>query len=86
MNNDNDSNLNKIIENSKLFELQRLYGSELEVVNSKRNYICEQFMTMFWKNKEKPVLVYILSDLMLITERDTLTSLFVEDLSYKLIS
>jgi hypothetical protein len=48
-----------------------LYGDPLHVklINSKREYLYEKFMSLFWKNKPKSVQVYFLSDLLIVTER-----------------
>jgi hypothetical protein len=68
---DNNLKLDKVMNNRKLFELQRVYGrpNNLELVDSKREYITEELMQLFWGNGEKSVMVYFLTDLLVVTER-----------------
>lgn len=57
--------------NSKLFELQRVYGEPngLKILEPNREYIDDAGMHLFWKNSGKPVTTYFMSDMILVSER-----------------
>ena len=69
LNSENNQKMNKCIQNLKLFDLQRLFGSEdLLILDAKRDFICEEPFEMLINSKSIPTIVYILTDLILITE------------------
>ena len=50
---ENNQKLDKLIRNAKIFELQKTYCDQIkfDLVNSKREYLFEKFMILFWKNR-----------------------------------
>lgn len=68
VNNKNNTNLDTQLRNYKIFELQRFFEPELQVVDSTRSYVTEQQLTMIHKSKEKTVLTFILTDLIITAE------------------
>ena len=67
---ENNQKMNKCIKNLKLFELQNLFGSDdLLILDAKRDFISEESFEIIINSKAMPTIVYILTDLVLITER-----------------
>jgi hypothetical protein len=70
---ENNEKLDRLLRNAKIFDLQRSYGGmvSFQLADSRREYLFEKLMQLFWKDKCKSVHVHFLSDLLLITERKT---------------
>jgi hypothetical protein len=75
----NNNNLDTKLKNSRLFDLQKQYP-DVRIIESNRMFISEEFISIFWKNKVKPGLVYLFSDLVLVTSRKN------ADCKYELIA
>jgi hypothetical protein len=70
VNEDNNSKMDKQIVNSKLFELSRLYGepNNIKVLEANRVFIDETQLMIFSKNAGRPVTVYFMSDMLMVTD------------------
>lgn len=66
---DNNKSMDSVITNSQIFELQKLYGAHVKILDSKRTFKGEEALKLLWKKEIKPVIVYFLNDLVLVTER-----------------
>lgn len=61
--------MDKSITNRKLFDLQKLVGNQFQLLNGRRDFKSEESMWIFYKMERKPVIVYFLTDMVVITER-----------------
>lgn len=84
VNEDNNKNMDKLITNSRLFELQKLFGDQLKIVDAKREFRSEESIQVFWQYDRRPSIVYFLNDLILITEREVSTK--KQEVTYKLLT
>lgn len=67
---ENNQKMDKCIKNLKLIELQKIFGSDKnEILDVKRDFICEESFEIIINSKAIPTIVYIMTDLILITER-----------------
>ena len=69
VNEQNNFNMDKSITNRKLFDLQKLVGNQFQLLNGRRDFKSEESMWIFYKMERKPVIVYFLTDMVVITER-----------------
>lgn len=60
------------MQNAQLSELKRLYGdpNNIKIVEPSRKFIKEEKLAIVVDNKELSVLVFVLSDMILICEKD----------------
>ena len=80
--------MDKAILNQKLFELQRQFGNaQLKVVDAKREFKTEESLNIFTQHEIRPVIVYFMNNLILITERESNQKIYKQDkITYRLIT
>lgn len=81
INNENDK---KILQKVKIFELQEKYGSALSfsIPDSQREFLEEDSLTLLTDKKTIIVIVYFLSDLMLVTEQNFIENKLIKYLTF----
>ncbi|CAK70580.1 unnamed protein product (macronuclear) [Paramecium tetraurelia] len=70
--NQNNKSMDSLLKNQKLFDLQKQYGNFVKILEQNRQFLREESLHMYFTKgaQIKPVIVYFLSDLILVTERD----------------
>ncbi|CAD8114600.1 unnamed protein product [Paramecium sonneborni] len=70
--NQNNKSMDSLLKNQKLFDLQKQYGNFVKILEQNRQFLREESLHMYFTkgNSIKPMIVYFLSDLILVTERD----------------
>ncbi|KAM3145531.1 hypothetical protein pb186bvf_002305 [Paramecium bursaria] len=72
VNDQNNKILDKILQNQKMFELQRQYGDIIQIAEAGRDFKKEMILSVYFRDEKdlRSPTVYLFSDLILITERD----------------
>ncbi|CAD8147722.1 unnamed protein product [Paramecium pentaurelia] len=70
--NQNNKSMDSLLKNQKLFDLQKQYGNFVKILEQNRQFLREESLHMYFTKgaQIKPMIVYFLSDLILVTERD----------------
>ena len=77
VNNYNDDNLTKYLNNRRIFELFQQFGDQiknLKLIDSNREFVAEEVLCIFLYGNQIPIIIYILSNLLLISERELRTN------------
>lgn len=61
--------MDKDMTNARMFDLQRMFGDGIRVVDPKRDFKGEEPMTIVWRKQPKSVIAYFCSDLLLVSDR-----------------
>ena len=69
LNHENNMKMEKYLKQLRLFELQKLFGSkELNLFDKHRKFLQEEALFLIKDDMPRPIVLYILSDMLLVTE------------------